>query len=110
MHAIQYPQEKNMAPEIGKLGEAWAAGKKAYEAAAKYKKPADKVLFWRKGTGIEAALKKCDATYLKAWTSQSNFSAYNTAQLQLAAVSKAYKEKLDDIIEAAKKNQNIPAG
>ena len=63
-----------MAPVIGKLTAYWTAAKKTYEATAKYKKPADKILFWRAGTGIEAALKKVDSTAAKAWTSQAKFN------------------------------------
>jgi len=99
-----------MAPEIGKLGAYWTTAKKAYETKAKYKKPADKILFWRKGTGIETALKKVDATYTGTWTSQAKYNAYNTPQLALAAAGTAYHDKLNDIIEAAKKNQGLPAG
>lgn len=99
-----------MPPEIGKLSEFWTTAKKTYEGKAKYKKPADKVLFWRKGTGIEAALKKCDATAGKAWTSQAKYNAYNTAQLGLSTVAQAYGTKLNDIVQAAQKNEGVPTG
>jgi hypothetical protein len=99
-----------MPPEIGKLAPYWTTAKKAYTSRAKYKKPADKTLFWRHSTGIEAALKQADKTHKGAWTTQKKYDAYNAAQLKLFAASQTYSKKLEDIIKAAQKNQGVPAG
>src|SRR5262245_44452810 len=99
-----------MAPEMGKLTEAWTTAKKQYEAATKKKKPGDKTLFWTRATGIEPALKKVDANYKGAWTSQAKYNTYNTAYVAFNTLQNAYWDKLKDIGLEAKEDRGVPAG
>jgi hypothetical protein len=97
-----------MAPEAGKYQKYWTDAKKEFTRATKVSKPGETFLFWRKGTGVEAALKKLDSATAKSWQTQKGFDNFRNAMAAFTDVFLPYRDTLDRAVIDAKKGANIP--
>jgi hypothetical protein len=86
-----------MAPVAGKFVAYWQTAKKAFQKSTKSPKPSDTFLWFRRGVGVEAALKKLDAAAPKAFTSEANHARYDRAWNEFDTAFQAYEAVLKQV-------------